>query len=622
MFPRRRTASKSACRTIALAARATIGLTALALALAAGPLIGQEPPVAPVDAPPSVPTAPPPSATPPPTPPAAPKSLLPDTFGPTVAAPTVAPTPLNLAPRAPAPDAVATADAKPQTDAIAPPGGPAIDGVGPLTPDLGGYGADAFAGTDGRFAAGLLRRLRVPVASRWAHIVLGRALLTRAAAPAGINPGDWLAERARTLLAMGEVDGAKRLVDNLNVDRFTPRLVRVAGQVNFAAADLPGLCPIAASGGAVSVDPVWQLADAMCAGMAGDDITAASDFDALRDGAKVDPFDVQLGERIALISGAGGRAANVDWDAVAGLTPYRFGVAVAAGVAVPLAQLERLAVATRGASWGWVLRAPGQAAAVRDAALVPAVAIGIVSADAMVASISAGVADLDREALDASPAGTLRQAYAAATTAARVAAMRTIWSRGAGDAGIYAAYVETGIAAARLPVDPGVAADAPDLIAAMMSAGIEDRAARWWPVVRDRDDAAGRRGWALLAAGANGGIAVSSARFRDWAADVSPHRAALLLAALTGFGDARGGGWDRLRADLGIGGAANSWTRAIDAAGTGRRPGEVAVLAATALQSNWAAVPPAHFAHIISAYMAVGRAHEAHMLAAEAVTRG
>ncbi len=87
----------------------------------------------------------------------------------------------------------------------------------------------------------------------------------------------------------------------------------------------------------------------------------------------------------------------------------------------------------------------------------------------------------------------------------------------------------------------------------MLAAGIEDGAARWWPVVADGDDAASRSAWALLAVGANGGIAVSPARFRAWAKDVGPHRAALFLAALDGLGSARGAAWDRVRSDAGRG---------------------------------------------------------------------
>ena len=549
-----------------------------------------------------------------------PKSLLPEGFASPPPAPVVEAAPLPVAPPPPdadAPPASATADA---ATPLPEPSGPAINVVGPLTPDLGGFGAAAFAGADGRFVDGLLRRLTTPVASRWAHIVLRRALLTRAAVPAGASPGDWIADRARVLLALGEVDGAKSLVDNLPVDRLTPRLIRVTGQVALAAGDVPGLCPVADVGGAVSPDALWKLAEGMCAAIAGDDIGGASAFDAIRDGELADPFDIQLGERIATVSLGNGRAANVDWDSVTAITPYRFGVAAAAGVPVPLARLQQLAVATGGTSWGWVLRNPAETAEGRAAALRPAAMLGIASAEDMVGAVSAASADLDRAGLDAAPAGRLRDAYAAATTVERVAAMRTIWTD-AGDER-YAALIETGIAAARLPVDRAVAADAADLIAAMLAAGIEDRAARWWPVVANGDDAASRSAWALLVVGANGGVALSPDRFRAWAKDVPPHRAALLLAALDGFGAARGAGWDGVRRDAGLVPVANSWTRAIDAAGAARRTGEVAVLTATGLQTKWRTVPPVHLSHIVAAWVAAGRGHEARMIAAEAVTRG
>ena len=577
--------------------RPALGL-ALAAALLAGPSGGQV-----------APEAPPPAE--------APKSLLPDSFGPVAPAAVTAAAPLPAAPRVVLPEAGADA-ATDAAAALPPPTGAAIDLTGPLPPEAG-LGSGAFAGSDGRFVSGLLRRLSAPLASRWAHITLRRALLTRVAAPAGANPADWIADRGRVLLALGEVDAAKALLDNLPPDRMTPRLIRITGQAALMAGDIPGLCPVADAGGAVSDDPLWKLASAMCAALAGDDITGASGFDALRDDDVVDRFDLQLGERIATISLGNGRAANVDWDSVDRLTPYRFGVAAAAGVAVPLARLAQLAAATGGTSWGWVLRAPGQSAEARAAALRPAAVLGIASVDDLAGGIAAASADLDRSALDASPAGRLRDAFAAPTTAARIAAMRAIWT-GGGDR--YAAQLETGLAAARLPVDADFAADAPDLIAAMLAAGIEDRAARWWPVIARGDDAAAHTAWALLAVGANGGIAVSPERFRAFAKDAAPHRAALLLAALDGFGPARGSSWDSVRRDAGLTLVVNSWTRAIDAAGAARRPGEVAVLAATGLQTQWRAVPPAHLSHIVAALVAAGRGHEARMIAAEAVTRG
>ena len=51
-----------------------------------------------------------------------------------------------------------------------------IAAIGPLGPSVtgpgGGYGAMAFAGADGWFLAGLMRRMELPIAARWAHIVL------------------------------------------------------------------------------------------------------------------------------------------------------------------------------------------------------------------------------------------------------------------------------------------------------------------------------------------------------------------------------------------------------------------------------------------------------------------
>ncbi len=605
--------SNKSSRTIALAARTLpLGLVLAAAALVAGPSGGQ---VAP---------------TPPPAPSAAPKSLLPDSFGPVApavvapAAPLPAEAPPEAAPLAAAPPPAGSPP--PATGSAAPlpaPAGPAIDLAGPLTPDLGGYGESAFTGSDGRFVDGLLRRLTTPIASRWAHIVLRRALLTRAAAPAGANPGDWIADRGRVLLGMGEVDAAKALLDNLPVDRMTPRLIRVTGQVSLAAADLPGLCPVADVGGAVSPDPVWRLAEAMCAAMAGDDISGASGFDAIRAGNKVDPFDVMLGERIATISGGGGRAANIDWDGAAAITPFRFGVAAAAGVPVPLARLNELATATGGTSWGWVLRAPAQTAEARAAALRPAVALGIASADDMVGAVAAASADLDRSALDASPAGTLRDAYAAGTTAARIAAMRI-------DLGKRRDRARSLCRADRNRHCRRPVAGRPRRRRRCAAADRRDARRR---DRRPRERAGGR--WSRRATIPPRGRRGRCSRPGPMAGSRSPPtgsrrmqrtcrrtaRRCCLPRSTASASRAGRAGMPRGEA-CGLVPVANSWTRAIDAAGAARRTGEVAVLTATGLQTRWATVPPAHLTHIVAALIATGRSHEARMIAAEAVTRG
>ena len=120
---------------------------------------------------------------------------------------------------------------------------------------------------------------------------------------------------------------------------------------------------------------------------------------------------------------------------------------------------------------------------------------------------------------------------------------------------------------------------------------------------------------ALLAAGA--GVAMVSGDVRAWcdAAKASPRREAMLAAALSGLGQARGLDRDGFKA------ISNRWTAALASAARRRAAGEVALLAATGLQGGWADVPPAHVEAIAAALMACGRVTEARLLAAEAITR-
>lgn len=92
------------------------------------------------------------------------------------------------------------------------------------------------------------------------------------------------------------------------------------------------------------------------------------------------------------------------------------------------------------------------------------------------------------------------------------------------------------------------------------------------------------------------------------------------MAALSGLGQARGGGWDGLKRDT-IRPVSNRWTAALVNAARRRAAGEVALLAATGLQGSWADVPPAHVESIVAALVACGRVTEARLFAAEAVTR-
>ncbi len=557
-----------------------------------------------------------------------PKSLLPDVFdgpaidnnpGPAPAAPLPG---TDVAPQAPlagvlpAETSPALAGAAPAPDPFALASRPDGNAYGPLTLENGGFGPAAFAGSRGMFVAGLARRMTAPIGSRWLAITLRRALMSQSATPADIVPGDWVAARASLLLRNGEVDGAKAMVDGVAVDRYSPGLYQVAAQVALAAGDLGGLCPIAVTGRSLFADVMWQMAVGMCAALQGDDITAARIFDDLRaDTTSTEPFDVRLGERVATLAGGAGRASNIEWNEAPGLNLFRYGLATAAGVPLPADLLPALG----SARFGWLVRSPGVTPEIRLASLRPAAVLGSVSADELVSGItalSAGDAAAD------TPAGRLRTAFAGASLADRIAALKAIWATGSDADGRYGALIESGNAAARLPIGAAAADASADIIAALLAVGQVDAARRWWPIA---DTAAGKvraTAWALLAAGA-GGVPMDSDEFKNWRTQTGAddRKAALLLAALAGQGQAQGGGWAGLRDEL-LPRATNSWTRAITAAAAAGRSGEVAVLAASGMQGALADLPPLHLYHIVAALVRCGHAAEARLVAAEAMTRG
>ena len=549
----------------------------------------------------------------------APKSLLPPGFDTPAPAPSAAPAPLLPGAAAP-PAEAATAEQAPlltgqpgdvtppafvetQTAAALPPGAP----IGIIDAAGGAFAADAFIGSNGRFLAGLANRIAGPVASRWVAITLGRALASRVPGPAGIGDGDWVAARAGLLVRMGAVDLARRLIDVLPQERYTPATYRVAGEVSLAAADLAGLCPIAATGRALSDDVMWDLAWGMCAAMDGDDITAAGVIDTVRNRRGALPaFDLRLAQRVVVLAGGAGRADGINWAEEEGLTPYRYGVASAAGVTVPAERLAALGPAHA----GWAVRNAALPAATRFALLRQAAVLGTLSADELASAVAAlAPADASGGFAADSRAGRLRDAFTGSPQD-RAEAIAAI----AGDDD-YGGLLEAATAAAALKPAAALAGQSDVIIAALLAAGNTRAARAWWPVAQDADDDVRVRAQALLAAGA--GVAMDSGDVRAWrdAAKASPRREAMLVAALSGLGQARGLDRDGFKT------ISNRWTAALASAARRRAAGEVALLAATGLQGGWADVPPAHVEAIVASLMACGRVTEARLLAAEAITR-
>ena len=110
-----------------------------------------------------------------------------------------------------------------------------LDQVGLLAVEDGGFGSGAFGDADGRYLTTMMVRAKAPLASRWASILLRRALLSQSSIPANIDGADWVAHRAWLLVRMGEADNARALVQRVDADNFTPWLYEAAMQSSLAA---------------------------------------------------------------------------------------------------------------------------------------------------------------------------------------------------------------------------------------------------------------------------------------------------------------------------------------------------------------------------------------------------
>lgn len=491
-----------------------------------------------------------------------------------------------------------------------------IDRIGPLEPGNFGLGPDAFGRGQGPLLATLMRRLDAPLPSRWTSILLRRALLSRVAAPAGVHPVDWVAERASLLLRMGEADAARMLVQAVDVEHYTPRMVETAAQTALATADPAALCPLVAPARSWSEDPVWTLADGMCAALEGEAARASALIDDARNRVGTG-IDLLLAEKVVGAGAETRRAVEIEWRGVNEIDPWRFGLASATGVEIPAPLLARAGPRIQ----AWLARAPMVPLEQRLAAASTAASLGVLSSHSLVEIHSLMLDQTDVAEQRGTVGARLRTAWIDRDPATRLEAMRSLWTESDLAHERHARLILTAGAAARIPVSDAYAADAANLIAAMLSAGMDRQAARWAPIVEQGGEA--DRAWAMLALAApRPAVAVDSGRIGAFATAggaMAGQRGQLLVAALAGLGritTAEAG-----QAGLRLG-AEDSWTRAIDQAARARAPGTVALLAGVGMQTaDWSGVPPSHLFRIVRALSAVGMDYEARMIAAEALAR-
>ncbi|MCB2063637.1 MAG: hypothetical protein KDE25_09315 [Novosphingobium sp.] len=491
--------------------------------------------------------------------------------------------------------------------------------VGLLDTSEGGLPADAMAGVRPSLLKRVLTGNRGNIVSRWGHILVRRALASRLDAPGGMNGADFAGLRAGLLVRMGEVEAARALVQDVDVDNYTAILTNAAFDAYVGTGDFTGVCPVLIKRRATREDPQWEAANDICSAARGDGRAALSRLDkALRNKAMAN-IDLLLAQRYAGAVGQSRRAVTIEWDDVDSISPWRYSLALALGIKPPdkIVNLADRRIA------GAAALAPALGLADRAAAADHAAGRGILSSAAMVDLYGQIYSASDIDGAPSERAESLRRAYVLRDPAARSVAMQTLWNSAPDTAQRYSRQVLTAYAASRLPVDGNLAEQSGDLIASMLTAGLDRNAARWAGVVED-----GSLGWALLAVGGPGGtVEIDSGTVDSFVDDdesAESRKSAFLVAGLAGLGRIDAGTRsefeDRLELDLG---RKSRWSSYIDRAASQDRQAMVALLAGLGMQgSGWDRMTARHLYYIVSALRRVGLEAEARMIAAEAVARG
>jgi len=488
-----------------------------------------------------------------------------------------------------------------------------VDGVGLLAEGDGGLTADAWGTSDGRFLNGVINRMRAPIASRWMSIALRRALLSRTMTPPNIGGADWVAARAWLLVRMGEADNARALVEGVDSGNYTPWLSTIAMQAALATADPAALCGIADATTQTDKGASWVLARAMCAGLSGEGGTASALVDQARNRGKARGVDVLLVQKVMGVGSNARRSTTVMWDDVEKLNIWRFGLASATGVAIP----ERLMGTVGPQARAWQARAPLLAPEARTASADWAATLGVFSNAALVDLYASIYDNADPSERSGTVAAMLRDTYVG-DGAARAAALATLFADG-GDNRLrrYARMILGARAAAMVSPKAAGASAADDLVAAMLSAGLDIQAARWGDTV-----SSGSLGWGLIAVSApQPPFTIDSGTVSSFGG--SELQRQFLFAGLAGLGRLSASDIESTARDLTVPvGQVTAWTQALDRAVAAKATATVVLLCAAGMQTyDWRDVPPAHLYRIVAALRNVGLEPEARMIAAEALTR-
>jgi hypothetical protein len=492
-----------------------------------------------------------------------------------------------------------------------------LDEAGIIDATEGGFALDSLSAQDASLVRAAIEGNKGVLVSRWGHILLRRALATRLAPPVGMNPADFAAMRAALLLRMGEANAARALVQDIDVSDYTPPLTNTAFDAYVATGDFTGICPEEAAQEGTRNDPPWKVAGYICDAFRGDTSGALSDLDHGTNRGLMARIDMLLAQKYVGAAGKGVRAVTIEWNGVDAINPWRYGLALAVGLEPPDDLMKDAP-----AWYDWIgATAPMRGLAARAQSADVAGATGILSSAAMVDLYSQIYSDPDVTGDWSTRAGKLREAYTAAAASDRLAAMRALWGEDDDPQTRYSRQVVTAYAAARLPVSAASAKAAGDLLASMLTAGLDANAARWSGAVEQ-----GSLGWALLALAAPDAREADTGTIESFAgSDRSDkqRKSGFLVAGLAGLGRLSPEQAANLAGKFGTTlGGDTRWTRIIDRAAQVRNPELVALLVGVGMQGDdWRQMTPRFLYHIVSALRAAGLEPEARMIAAEAVAR-
>ncbi|MCC6926078.1 hypothetical protein [Novosphingobium sp.] len=491
--------------------------------------------------------------------------------------------------------------------------------VGILAEDEGGMPAWSLGKQSAQLVKATLDGNKGRMVSRWGHILLRRALASRLDAPAGMNPADFAASRAALLVRMGEGEAARQLVQDVDAGNYTPALTQAAMDAYAFTADITGICPVTSVIGGGRKDADWRVLRAICASFQGDGAAGLSQLDQLVGEGGWPQIDILLAQRYAGAAGKARRTVKIEWDGVKDMNPWRYALTLAVGLEPPEGLTGNLPL-----RYDFVAAtAPMAKLELRAKGADRAAGAGILSSAAMVDLYSQIYAADEINGPWADTAQTLRKAYVAEKASDRHAAIVALWDGGADPQARYSRQVLTAYAAARLEPSGDYAKDAPDLIASMLAAGLDQNALRWGQLAD-----IGSLAWGQLALAAPNRTAPVNGSALDsfYGIDASDgyRKSRFLLAGLAGLGRVEPDAARDFAAKLGISlERQTKWTRLIQRAADVNNRQLVILLAGLGMQGDgWDKMTSVNLYHIVSALNRVGLSAEARMIAAEAVARG